>query len=211
MSNSWWRTSAGLNAAGNVAKGLATLLGAGVVAALLGNSTLATVLIALGAASAAAAVILAYAEGRAKAGEERARLENEQAALVRAAAERLLVPVRPVREVSPYDVGVDTESPEARTAARRQDQLPYVARERDETLRRALAKAATRQGPSLIVLEGDSKAGKSRTLFEAARRRCLTRSLSPRSGMRSRCSDCSSPMEGLSFRPMGRLSCGSMT
>jgi hypothetical protein len=71
-------------------------------------------------------------------------------------------------ELSPYDLGVDPESGEARAAAGGAEHAPYIARECDPPIRATLVAAPARDGPSLIVLEGEPLAGKSRTLFEAA-------------------------------------------
>ena len=72
-------------------------------------------------------------------------------------------------ELSPYDLGADPESGEARAAAGGVEHAPYVAREYDPPIHAALVAAAARNSPSLIVLEGEPLAGKSRTLYEAAR------------------------------------------
>jgi len=158
MLRSWWRTPAGLAAAGNVAKVFTTPLGAGVVAALLGRSTLAMVLIALGAASGAIAVLLALAEARAR----RIEVDNERAARLR------VFPIRAVKGVMPYEVGVDPEAPQARGEIGGGNDPKYLERDRDSELRDALKAARASEQARMVVLSGQSKAGKSRTLFEVA-------------------------------------------
>ena len=70
------------------------------------------------------------------------------------------VPIAPVRELDPRDLGVDPEVIEG---------WAYVDRAVDRELRTSLRAASQCQGASLIVVRGPSKAGKSRTLYQAAR------------------------------------------
>jgi TolA-binding protein len=173
MSKWWWHTSAGLSAAGNVAKALATLLGAGLVASLVGESMLATALIAIGAVAAAAAVLFAWAEGKAKAREQSTEEDRQQAAAERQRLALLAttVPgvrdlVPRVRELSAYELGTDREEiPLPRGGVGRSE--GYVERDRDGDLRQALVVAWGTGTPRMLVLRGPSKAGKTRTLFEA--------------------------------------------
>jgi hypothetical protein len=170
MKDSWWPTSTGLESLAKISAAWGAMFPIGVIVAVLGkDSTLGVVVAALGLPGLIAAFLFTVAAAVAKRREQRAASRKKQAARARAAAERLRLPVRPVREVSAYDVGVDTESPQARAAAGGGDHPPYVARELDGVLHSALTEAITRGGASLIVLEGLSKVGKSRTLFEAAR------------------------------------------
>ena len=97
--------------------------------------------------------------------EQSAEAREEEEAAARERAERLRVPIRPLGQVSPYEVGVD---PEEISVGDGSHSAPYVPRERDEQLRQTLTQARERSEPSLIVVSGPSKAGKSRTLFAAA-------------------------------------------
>lgn len=93
----------------------------------------------------AAIAILTMREDRAKALEE---LE-----------ERVRVPIGRLQDADPHDLGVDPEVIGG---------WSYVARRVDEALRAALADARGKLEVSLIVVRGPSKAGKSRTLYQAA-------------------------------------------
>jgi hypothetical protein len=75
-----------------------------------------------------------------------------------------------MRDLSPYELGVDREAvvPERLPGVVVNDE--YIRRDRDSALREALDDAAATGHPALIVVRGRSKAGKSRTLFEALRR-----------------------------------------
>lgn len=176
MSGTWWRSSAGLNAAGNVAKALAGLLPAGVIVALLGKSTLATVLITTGVFPAVGVVLLAFAEGKVRKREQFEKQAQEQDEIERrqvsAEAERLarlrMVPIRCVKDVTPYEIGVDQEAPQAKEEAGEGDHPEYLERDRDSDVRGALEAALTAGQPRMVVLSGGSKAGKSCTLFRAA-------------------------------------------
>ncbi|MGW4241167.1 tetratricopeptide repeat protein [Nocardia sp. NPDC004722] len=75
---------------------------------------------------------------------------------------RLQIPVTKVGEVAPSKIGVDPAT--ARALAR----MPaYVARRIDAKVTAAIGDAVTGTGPWLVVVEGPSKVGKSRTLFQA--------------------------------------------
>ena len=97
--------------------------------------------------------------------EQRAEKREEDEASAQERAERLRVPILPLGQVSPYEVGVDHEAISVEDGSHG---APYVPRERDEQLHQTLAEARERSEPSLIVVSGPSKAGKSRTLFAAA-------------------------------------------
>ncbi len=85
--------------------------------------------------------------------------------------ERLRVfPIRPVTNMEPYEVGVDLEAPQARADAGEGEHPEYLERDRDQDLRAALSDPLAVGRPRMVVVTGRSKAGKSRTLFEAARR-----------------------------------------
>ena len=162
--------------AGTVGKALGAGLPAGVVAAIFGEGALALILIGIGAVGAVVGVV---ADARVKAFEQRdaARREQEDRlqAETRAQRERLgllATTVWGVREhipqlaeLAPYDLGVDREAISVEDGSH---SAPYVPRERDEQLRQTLTEARERSEPSLIVVSGPSKAGKSRTLFAAA-------------------------------------------
>lgn len=69
-----------------------------------------------------------------------------------------------------YALGVDTEAPEAVVHfPGAQAHAPYVRRDLDSEVRAALSRAAARPRCHLIVIAGNSKAGKSRTALEAVR------------------------------------------
>lgn len=71
-----------------------------------------------------------------------------------------------------YELGVETEAPQAIDALSGGNSVPTAYRWRrvDEELDRRLGAASGTHGTHLIVLAGPSKAGKSRTLLEAAAR-----------------------------------------
>jgi hypothetical protein len=161
---------------GAVGKTLAALLPAGLVAALAGKGTLATILLAVGAVGGAVGVV---AEARSKAvkdAEAERATEKEQArvdaARERAIASALAVEVCAVGDVDLRQVGVDPVDPRILEHAfmrGRGDQLQYVPRAVDACLRQHLVRARDGTGPTLVCINGPSKAGKSRTMFEAVR------------------------------------------
>jgi Flp pilus assembly protein TadD len=129
---------------------------------LLGGPT--WVVVALGAIAILAPIADWLIMGR----EHGAEIREEQEALLRE------LPVR-VKELSAtggfYELGVAPEAPEALEGAGLGDRehAPYVERDIDELeLRPALRTAAIKDAPSLIVVYGPSKSGKSRTLLEGA-------------------------------------------
>jgi hypothetical protein len=85
-----------------------------------------------------------------------------------------LLPPAPIRELAAHDaiyqLGVETESPEALAAAGLHGvaHAPYVPRDIDGPLTERLRLGAASDGVSLTVISGPSKAGKSRTMLEAA-------------------------------------------
>lgn len=91
-----------------------------------------------------------------------AEREEEVLALLR-------MPIRRVAEFDARDVGTAPEAPEALAALGAAEDL-YLPRELDDELDLALAEAVDGEGPSFVVVSGPSKAGKTRTLFEAVRR-----------------------------------------
>ncbi|HTA15804.1 MAG TPA: hypothetical protein VK781_13190, partial [Solirubrobacteraceae bacterium] len=75
-------------------------------------------------------------------------------------------PIR-LRDMSPYDLGTDHEAITVVSNGGRPHD--YIPRDRDGRLREMLQGARASDSPKMIVLRGPSKAGKSRTLFEAVR------------------------------------------
>ena len=69
-----------------------------------------------------------------------------------------------VRELSAYELGADPEAIGSEEAA------AYLPRDRDAELTAALERARSASQPSMVILRGPSKSGKSRTLFEAVLR-----------------------------------------
>jgi tetratricopeptide (TPR) repeat protein len=88
----------------------------------------------------------------------------------------LKVSIGPLGEVDPFSIGVFSS---ALADAAQQDQTasehegttipPYVPRGVDEGLRHALEESSLARAGRLVVLRGDPKSGKSRTLWEAVR------------------------------------------
>jgi hypothetical protein len=92
---------------------------------------------------------------------------RKEAAGDRAELRRLLkVEIKPVSAVDPLTIGVDLA-----VSARQSDSglPPYVPRRVDQVLSDAIVAALNGSGAWLVVMEGESKIGKSRTLFEALR------------------------------------------
>ncbi len=77
----------------------------------------------------------------------------------------LRMPIQRFDASNAYSLGVDMEQVELR----RQHgyAISYLTRDRDRDLRIELDRALRPDGPLMVVLDGPSKAGKSRTLFEA--------------------------------------------
>ena len=95
----------------------------------------------------------------------RARLEGQRE---QAESARLLrVPVAPIGRIDPTLIGVDRAAQSVLAG----DVVPeYVGRAVDAALREAVAAALDSSGPWLVVVDGGSKVGKSRALFQALRR-----------------------------------------
>ncbi|MBV9163017.1 MAG: hypothetical protein JO281_16010 [Pseudonocardiales bacterium] len=142
----------------------------GLVSCLAAAAAIALVAGPLGAAWLWVAGVIVAAVGalvRVVIAVQRARLEGK-----REKAEfggRLRVAVAPIGEVNPTLVGVD---PAAQTILSGGVVPDYVGRAADEAVRKAVAAALDGSGPWLLVVVGDSKVGKSRTLFEALHRGC---------------------------------------
>jgi tetratricopeptide (TPR) repeat protein len=81
------------------------------------------------------------------------------------------VEIGPVAHLSPEEVGVDPVDPEVLGKATHVEgqQLNYAQRDIDRKLREHVANARHGRGPALVCVHGPSKAGKSRTMFEALR------------------------------------------
>lgn len=72
---------------------------------------------------------------------------------------------------SVYELGIDREDPVAKEQLAVADTSPsYIPRDSDDEISTKLRTAAADSKPRLVVVEGVSKAGKSRSLFEALRR-----------------------------------------
>jgi tetratricopeptide (TPR) repeat protein len=78
--------------------------------------------------------------------------------------------VKRVRELDREEAGVAPEAPGSLATLHRSTGDEYLTRDVDEQLDSALVSALRDEEARLIVLMGPSKAGKSRTLFEAMRR-----------------------------------------
>lgn len=82
----------------------------------------------------------------------------------------LRVPIVPVEDVDPFQIGV-FRSVLAERESSDQTAPPYIRRRRvDDSLKRAFAESSLRQTRRLVVLRGDPKAGKTRTLWEAVKK-----------------------------------------
>jgi hypothetical protein len=141
---------------------VALLGGAGTVIALWRPPVWISAIIAALAALLAAAVHLVQShQQRLQDGEQDEQELNERDA---AFAERLkLWPMPLVRDASPYDLGV-FRSEIAAEYQGDQDRPPYVRRRVDGDLDRALSES------DFVIVVGPSRAGKSRTAYEAAQR-----------------------------------------
>ncbi len=88
-------------------------------------------------------------------------------------ADLLEFEVQALESMTPYALGVDAESPEALKATEGTDgRRKYLRRDADAALEKALGEALRDESNGFIVLYGSSKAGKSRTLFQGARKAC---------------------------------------
>ncbi|HXS47356.1 MAG TPA: hypothetical protein VN756_07825, partial [Solirubrobacterales bacterium] len=114
---------------------------------------------------AAAALGVAGAAGRLAIRFRRTQLEDEREQTV--LDRRVRTAAAPVQEIRATEIGVDRAA---------QSILPggetpvYLPREVDRQVQEALESALDGTGPSLVVVHGPSKVGKSRTLYEALRR-----------------------------------------
>jgi hypothetical protein len=93
-------------------------------------------------------------------GEVDAERDEELGSLVR-------IPIQPVRDLDAHDVGVAPEAPEALAGLGRSDGDQYAFRDVDDQLDAELRDALEARDAGFVVLSGPSKAGKTRTLFEA--------------------------------------------
>jgi hypothetical protein len=88
----------------------------------------------------------------------------------------LTVPVQVLGDVDPFRIGVfpsalaEASQPDPPVAGVRESIPPYVPRGVDDGLRRALEEPSLVLSRRLVVLRGDPKSGKSRSLWEAVRR-----------------------------------------
>ncbi len=73
----------------------------------------------------------------------------------------------PMTEVDPFDIGVLHSELAERTSAEGQSPHPYVERRMDQRLRDAFEEVNLEATRRLVVVRGDPKAGKSRTLWES--------------------------------------------
>lgn len=138
---------------------LVAVLGVAAAAAALANPVglrwLFVAALAIAVLGAIARVVIVIKQDRIAATRETKALER-----------RLRVPEAPVGEVDPRRIGVDAAA---------QSVLPggsipeYVPRLVDETIRRSIEHAVHGGEPWIVAVSGPSKAGKSRTLFEALR------------------------------------------
>ena len=79
------------------------------------------------------------------------------------------VPIAPITEIDPFGIGVFRSELAAREAPN-PDMPPYVPRRIvDDALRRALTEPYLERTRRLVVVRGDPKSGKSRTMWEAVR------------------------------------------
>ena len=165
----------GFRVISTIGKTLAALLAVGVVAALAGKGTLATVLLVVGAVGAASGLLAEECMKELERRRERLAIKEESDAAVaeqeRSLAAALRVNVCAAHSLRLDTTGVDAVDPDVLGRALRIEgvQLPYVTREVDVRLRGHLARARDGFGPALVCLYGPSKAGKTRSMFEAVR------------------------------------------
>jgi hypothetical protein len=133
------------------------LVAANSAAALIGNVYLQATVAALSLLGVALAAFLQSRE-----------LDAERSEKLEETAPR---GVKLVRELSRGDVGVAPEAPEALTTLHHSTGDYYLPRDADDRLDAELKSALAGGETRLVVLVGPSKAGKTRTLFEAMRRR----------------------------------------
>jgi hypothetical protein len=86
------------------------------------------------------------------------------------------VPIQPIAEIDPFAIGVfwsiladQTQLHKPAADANGRVAPPYVPRDVDEPLRASLEEASLARSGRLVVLRGDPKSGKSRSLWQAVR------------------------------------------
>jgi hypothetical protein len=152
---------AGLEFGEKLTAAILTLLGTAAALATVAGAPLwltiaLTCLAVLGGIS---AVVLHFLRERERRREERASLWRQPPTRVSEAAEKGLF----------YELGVEFEAGEALAALNSSPtHAPYVTRDVDAEIRSTLRAAAARTRPTLVVVSGASKTGKSRTALEAA-------------------------------------------
>jgi hypothetical protein len=152
----WWTT------AGALARREAILvagLGAGAAIVALGVSLGATWLSVVGLAIAVGGALARMGIAAQRARTESTREHTESQRLLR-------VPVASVAEVDPLGIGVDRAE---QTILPGEGTPMYVVRNADARLRDAIAAGLAGSGPWIVVVQGPSKVGKSRSVFEALR------------------------------------------
>ncbi len=112
---------------------------------------------------AAAAIAIPKAIEPLEALKERQREQDDRVRAIVVGGEPL-----PLADVDPFKIGV-FRSQIAEESARHQGAPEYVARTVDGPLRAAFDERTLARSRRLVVLRGDPKAGKSRTLWEAVR------------------------------------------
>jgi tetratricopeptide (TPR) repeat protein len=152
-----------------IASVLAALFGGGVIAAVAGHGVIATILLVCGAVG-GAVVALVNARLETLASRERsADAERRRVGLLATTVHGVRDQVPRLRELSAYDLGADHEAISVIQCGEDSENL-YLPRDRDKDLSHALDEAFTMGRPRMVVLRGPSKAGKSRTLYEAVSR-----------------------------------------
>ena len=131
------------------------------------------ILIGVGIVAATAAVVNGI-RGQLSGVISRQRLQEERLKAI------LSVPMAPIGDIDPFKVGVfrsslaenalSNSTAEPTADERLADSFPpYVSRSIDENLRRAFDESSLNQTRRLVVMRGDPKCGKSRSLWEAIR------------------------------------------
>jgi tetratricopeptide (TPR) repeat protein len=145
---------------------------AGVVTVLKGPVWLRVVLAPIAVVGAVVVLALHLLERRLRRLAEIANRAERRRALIDQLSATTADPKRPlptVQELSPYDLGADPEAvlPPALEGS---DPRAYLPRDQDAQLCSATLEAVQSLEPSMVILRGPSKAGKSRTLFEVISR-----------------------------------------
>jgi hypothetical protein len=152
-------SSAWLEAADKVAAAFFAIFAAGAVLAeaLAGPAWVWITLAAVAVVGGLVGFVLKLLHERAKPAEGRRALWARSPLRVRDAVQAGLF----------YEIGVDMEAPEALGELGVEgEHVSYIERDVDSLLRPAILDAAERRGVTLVVVQGDSKTGKSRTLLE---------------------------------------------